>query len=73
MIKIVKEGQIKETKIDQYQLECPECGCVFTFTANDIEWSEKRLDGNSMIKCPYCDYQIVFKSYEHIISTEEYE
>lgn len=64
MIKIIKQGEKKEKKIETYKLECKYCGCIFTFNASDVLWREKRLDGYSGIKCPSCNCEIKFKDCE---------
>ena len=61
MIKIEKLGANVVKVPVTYKLTCGHCGCVFTFTGDDIKTRERTLHGNATIDCPFCHDTIVFK------------
>ena len=63
-MKIIKHGESK-TEQKEYELKCPNCGCQFKFTDEEIEAQEKKLDGDAWIHCPDCKIIIIFKPSEH--------
>lgn len=58
MIKITKEGKIKNHYIMIYNAECPMCHCEFEFTLDECNSVERRINGNVTINCPYCKHNI---------------
>ena len=58
MKQIIKEGRKEKQQNQTYIITCPSCGCVFTFTSDDFEWSEKTIDGRRGIICPFCKDEI---------------
>lgn len=48
-MKIIKHGIKRESEVSEYKLECPNCGCKFEFSYEEIEKKEKSLDGNAWI------------------------
>ena len=70
MKKIIKHGKKKYINAQDYKIECGNCGCIFTFSIGDIAWKEKSINGNSAVRCPDCNKEIIFKSNEHLICDE---
>lgn len=69
-MKIIKHGIKRESEFYEYKLECPNCGCKFEFSHEEIEKQEKRLNGNAWIHCPDCNFEIEFKPSEHFYEEE---
>ena len=73
MKEIIKHGDPKYIKAKDYKLECANCGCIFTCSNGDFEWQERSIDGYTAVRCPDCNYEIVFKPFEHLIYEEDGE
>lgn len=60
MIEIIKTG----TKTKQ---TCKECGCVFTYEAEDVKFEEAKYHGggdSKYIDCPQCSNRIYLKMFK---------
>ena len=68
--KIIKHGERKYIVARDYRLECSNCGCIFEFGQAAITWTERKLDGNSAVRCPYCGAENIFKGSECLIEGE---
>lgn len=61
MIKIIKHGNKKETKVI-YIVTCPVCGCEFECETEDFFALERTPNGKKFIHCPDCDVDIEINS-----------
>ena len=60
MIKVIKHGKKKETKVI-YTVTCPVCGCEFECDLEDCA-GERKLEGKKWIRCPDCEENIEITS-----------
>ena len=70
MKQIIKHGKPEYIKAKTYKLECPNCFCVFTCSHGDLEWQEHSIEGRAAVRCPDCNYRMVFKLCEHLFNEE---
>lgn len=61
-MEIIKRGNLFSKKV--YQGKCPNCGCVFSYNSDDIQWEEERISFYEweklykFVNCPECNCQI---------------
>ena len=67
MINIIKSGKYGKT----FQAECPECGCVFSFTRDDVGWSRPVLE--HYLNCPECKHTVYVGDLDKLDRVEEEE
>ena len=71
MIVIKKQGKkLKKYKII-YTITCPNCDCEFECESDDFKSIEKRIDGDKVIDCPWCNKEIHTKDLKDIKTREE--
>lgn len=73
MKEVIKHGKPEYIKAKTYKLECPNCFCVFTYSHGDLEWQARSIDGQAGVKCPDCNYEIVFRPFKHLFHVDNEE
>jgi hypothetical protein len=51
MIKIIEEGT-------RHKCKCEECGCLFSYEKEDIQYQTVGFSSFKYIKCPQCMHEI---------------
>lgn len=68
MIKIVSPGRPKPKPKPDMRLQCPECGCVFTYEREDVH-AEGRPFSHPYVTCPQfgceCEVDEIRNSFVH--------
>lgn len=61
--------KIKTAK--EYQVTCPHCGSIITFTLDEIDFSNKPFHTGGWITCPHCHCDI--QTHEYWYSSDRFE
>lgn len=67
MKEVIKHGNPDYIKAKDYKVECDNCGCIFTCSNGDFEWHERSIDGPAAVRCPDCNYEIIFTPSEYLM------
>lgn len=66
-MEIRKHGEQRNDQHCEFVLRCPYCGCEFSFSSEEIEKQEKRINGFAYIHCPDCKHEIEFSPKESLV------
>lgn len=73
MKEVIEHGKQEYIKAKTHKLECPHCFCIFTCSYGDFEWRERSVNGKAAVRCPDCNYEIVFRPSERSFNADDKE